>query len=561
MFGWRPLMEPGVKVPPWEPPDFAALLDELDVTLIPGLHDALVRRPVRADAAAVDRARAAAVHDRRPADVGTGRGGPHLPDQGPPGRRQLGPLPQPGARLRHQRRRAAAGQLRHRTVPRRVALRLPGRRPVRPRTRRRVGAGRADRPGAAADPGADAADAVRARCGAACRGTADGARAALRRQRARVVGAATGDDVHARRQLRRGARRRRRTRGAPADGTPPERRSSPDRPGAGEVRRRRGARVPHRPALRDRPRPGRAVDALRRRHAGPVRPVEQLEGDRPRRHAAGTRTATHRGRHPRPAGAHGGSAGQQAVHGQPHRRPHVGLDRSRTRHDHACRSPVRRRRARCRSPVVEPRRTHSSARSGACSRASSSTSPTAPGSPTWRPWTASSRPTSSTSTPRGRSSSPLDRPSRRGSAATGCASPGSPSTSRRRRMSASPCGSRAANAWPPGGSRRRSGRSSRSPRTPSRRRQHERLPDRAARQHARRRRAQPRPAVVAGRGRHRRLLRVRGRRVHAARRVGPARARPRPLTVGTLRRDPRPLPHRPRAPAVPAPLVARRHHE
>ena len=175
------------------------------------------RRPgppaVRADAAAVERARAAAVHVRRPADVGTRRGGPHLPDQRPPGRRQLGPLPQPGPRLRHQRRRAAAGQLRHRTVPRRVALRLPRRRPVRQRARRRIGTGRADRPGAAADPGTDAADAVRARCGAARRGTAGGARAALRRQRARVVGAATGDDVHARRQLRRGARRRRRARG------------------------------------------------------------------------------------------------------------------------------------------------------------------------------------------------------------------------------------------------------------------------------------------------------------------------------------------------------------
>ena len=90
---------------------------------------------------------------------------------------------------------------------------------------------------------------------------------------------------------------------------------------------------------------------------------------------------------------------------------------------------------------------------------------------------------------------------------------------------------------------------------------HDRLPDRAARQHARRRRAQPRPAVVAGRGRHRRLLRVRGRRVHAARRVGPARARPGPFPVRALRRDPRPLPHRSGAPAVPAPLVARHHHE
>ena len=84
---------------------------------------------------------------------------------------------------------------------------------------------------------------------------------------------------------------------------------------------------------------------------------------------------------------------------------------------------------------------------------------------------------------------------------------------------------------------------------------------RAARQHARRRRAQPRPAVVAGRRRHRRLLRLRGRRVHAARRVGPARARTGPVPVRALRRDPRPVPHRSGAAAVPAPLVARHHHE
>lgn len=46
-FGWRPLMQPGVSVPAWEPPDFALLVDELHDTLIPGLREALILQQIQ----------------------------------------------------------------------------------------------------------------------------------------------------------------------------------------------------------------------------------------------------------------------------------------------------------------------------------------------------------------------------------------------------------------------------------------------------------------------------------------------------------------------------------
>ena len=161
-------------------------------------------------------------------------------------------------------------------------------------------------------------------------------------QHAGALGATPEDHPGAHGQLRRGPSRRRHRQRRRTDGPAAQWRAPPHRAGAGGHRPgEEDLGLPHRSALHDPQQPGPPFVRLRRRHPGPVRALEQLEGGAAHRGATGPDAAAHRVGHARPAQADGRPARQQGVHRHAHRRLRVGLDRSRSAHHHLRGSALR----------------------------------------------------------------------------------------------------------------------------------------------------------------------------------------------------------------------------